>query len=127
MATMGKPSTKLKGGVSFEYALRLLISCGKIVTSGVKKLEAVVKGEKYEYGTVAPIAVKKNHLPSPFNISREGNLFCVGSGIITENEIDAYKKKMLPTLIKQLKDGDTNGKYDNITEDDIEFIEEDAE
>lgn len=127
MATMGKPSTKLKGGVSFEYALRLLISCGKIVTSGVKKLEAVVKGEKYEYGTVAPIAVKKNHLPSPFNISREGNLFCVGSGIITENEIDAYKKKMLPTLIKQLKDGDANGKYDNITEDDIEFIEEDAE
>ena len=127
MATMGKPSTKLKGGVSFEYALRLLISCGKIVTSGVKKLEAVVKGEKYEYGTVAPIAVKKNHLPSPFNISREANLFCVGSGIITENEIDAYKKKMLPTLIKQLKDGDTNGKYDNITEDDIEFIEEDAE
>ena len=37
MATMGKPSVKLKGGVSFEYALRLLIFCGKIVTSGVKK------------------------------------------------------------------------------------------
>ena len=63
MATMGKPSVKLKGGVSFEYALRMLIACGKIVTSGVKKLEAVVKGEKYEYGTCAPIAIKKNHLP----------------------------------------------------------------
>ena len=44
-----------------------------------------------------------------------------------KEKIDAYKKKMLPTLIKQLKDGDANGKYDNITEDDIEFIEEDAE
>ena len=126
-ATMGKPSTKLKGGVSFEYALRLLISCGKIITSGVKKLEAVVKGEKYEYGTMAPIAVKKNHLPSPYNISREGNLYCVGNGIIAENEIDAYKKKILPEMIKQLQTNDSDGKFANVTENDVEFIEEELE
>lgn len=127
MATMGKPSVKLKGGNSFEYALRLLISCGKIVTSGVKKLNAVVKGEKYEYGTEAPISVKKNHLPSPYNITREGTLFCVGNGIIAEDEIDAYKKKMLPTIIENLKKNDTTGKLKDVTEADVEFTESEEE
>lgn len=125
-ATMGKPSVKLKGGNSFEYALRLLIACGKIVTSGVKKLEATVKGEKYEYGTAAPIAIKKNHLPAPFNISREGILNCVSSGIIAESEIDGYKKKILPTIIQSLKENDSSGKLQDITEDDIEFTEEEV-
>lgn len=125
-STMGKPSVKLKGGNSFEYALRLLIACGKIVTSGVKKLEATVKGEKYEYGTVAPVAIKKNHLPAPFNLSRDGMLYCTANGIIAEDEIDAYKKKILPTIISRLKDSDKNGKLEGITEDDIEFTEEEV-
>ena len=127
MATMGKPSVKLKGGNSFEYALRLLISCGKILTSGVKKLEATVKGEKYEYGSVAPIAVKKNHLPTPWNISREGLLYCVGSGIISESEIDGYKKKILPSIIQQLKNNDNSGKFEDVSETDVEFTETDEE
>lgn len=123
MATMGKPSVKLKGGVSFEYALRLLIACGKIITSGVKKMEAVVKGDKYEYGTAAPISVKKNHLPSPYNIYREGVLYCTGNGIIAEDEIDQYKKKMLPQIIARLKEKDKTGNLDNVTENDVQFIE----
>jgi hypothetical protein len=127
MATMGKPSVKLKGGVSFEYALRALWACGKIITSGVKKLEAVVKGEKYEYGTVAPIAMKKNHLPTPYNVTREGMLYCVGCGIIAEDEIDSYKKKILPQIIKELQSRDTTGKLKNISETDIEFIESEEE
>lgn len=127
MATMGKPSIKLKGGVAFEYSVRLLLASGKIITSGVKKMEAIVKGEKYEYGTVAPIAVKKNHLPSPFNVSKEGLLYCVGNGIIAENEIDTYKKKILPTILEQLKSDDRSGKLKNITEDDVEFVEEEVE
>lgn len=127
MATMGKPSVKLKGGVSFEYALRLLISCGKIVTSGVKKLEAVVKGENYQYGTAAPVAIKKNHLPEPFNISREGVLFCTGSGIIKESDIPEYKKKILPEIIKKLQNNDNTGKFVNVTERDVEFIEREDE
>lgn len=127
MSTMGKPSVKLKGGVSFEYALRALWACGKIVTSGVKKLEAVVKGEKYEYGTVAPIAMKKNHLPTPYNVTREGMLYCVGTGIIAEDEIDAYKKKILPEIIKELQSRDKTGKLNNISETDIEFVESEEE
>lgn len=127
MATMGKPSVKLKGGNSFEYALRLLIACGKIITSGVKKMEATVKGEKYEYGTVAPISIKKNHLPTPYNLSRDGLLYCTANGIISESEIDNYKKKMLPNIIRQLKENDTTGKLSNITEQDVEFTESDEE
>lgn len=127
MSTMGKPSVKLKGGNSFEYALRLLIACGKIITSGVKKMEATVKGEKYEYGTVAPISIKKNHLPTPYNLSRDGLLYCTANGIISESEIDNYKKKMLPNIICQLKENDTTGKLNDITEQDVEFTESDEE
>lgn len=123
MATMGKPSVKLKGGNSFEYALRLLIACGRVITSGVKKMEATVKGEKYEYGTVAPIAIKKNHLPKPFNLSREGLLYCTSNGIIAEDEINDYKKQILPDIIKEFKKNDASGKLDDISEDDIEFSE----
>lgn len=124
MATMGKPSVKLKGGVSFEYALRLLIFCGKIVTSGVKKLQATLKGEKYAFGTEAPISIKKNHLPTPYNVTYEGNIICTSHGIIAESELDNYKKKVLPDILSQLKNNDTTGKLKNSTVDDIVFTEE---
>lgn len=124
MATMGKPSVKLKGGVSFEYALRLLIFTGKIVTSGVKKLQATLKGEKYVFGTEAPISIKKNHLPTPYNVTYEGDIICTSHGIIAESEIDEYKKKVLPEILAQLKSNDSSGKLKNATVDEIEFSEE---
>lgn len=126
MATMGKPSVKLKGGVSFEYALRLLIFCGKIVTSGVKKLQATLKGEKYVFGTEAPISIKKNHLPTPYNVTYEGEIICTSHGIIAESEIDEYKKKVLPEILAQLKSNDTSGKLKNATIEEIEFSEEES-
>ena len=126
MATMGKPSVKLKGGVSFEYALRLLIFCGKIVTSGVKKLQATLKGEKYVFGTEAPISIKKNHLPTPYNVTYEGEIICTSHGIIAESEIDEYKKKVLPEILAQLKSNDTSGKLKNATVEEIEFSEEES-
>lgn len=126
MATMGKPSVKLKGGVSFEYALRLLIFCGKIVTSGVKKLQATLKGEKYVFGTEAPISIKKNHLPTPYNVTYEGDIICTSHGIIAESELDEYKKKVLPDILSQLKTNDTSGKLKNATIEDIEFTEEES-
>ena len=126
MATMGKPSVKLKGGVSFEYALRLLIFCGKIVTSGVKKLQATLKGEKYVFGTEAPISIKKNHLPTPYNVTYEGDIICTSHGIIAESELDSYKKKILPDILAQLKSNDSSGKLKNAVIDEIEFSEEES-
>ena len=126
MATMGKPSVKLKGGVSFEYALRLLLFTGKIVTSGVKKLQATLKGEKYTYATESPISVKKNHLPTPYNITYEGDIICTGHGIIDESEIEKYKKQILPDILNKLKKNDASGKMTNTSVEDIEFTEEEA-
>jgi hypothetical protein len=126
MATLGKPSVKLKGGVSFEYALRLLIMCGKIVTSGVKKLQATLKGEKYVFGTEAPISIKKNHLPTPYNVTYEGTITCTSHGIIAEDELDTYKKKVLPDILSQLKSNDNSGKLKNATIEEIEFSEEET-
>lgn len=124
MATLGKSSISLKNGKSFEYALRLLLFCGKIVTSGVKKMQATLKGEKYTFATDAPISVKKNHLPSPYNVTYEGSIICTGHGIIDESEIDEYKKKILPDILKQLKNNDSSGKLNNMSIEDIEFTEE---
>lgn len=126
MSTMGKPSVKLKGGVSFEYALRLLIMTGKIITSGVKKLQATLKGEKYTFATEAPISIKKNHLPMPYNITYEGSIICTGHGIVDESEIEDYKKKILPDILKALKSGDKGSKMVNSSVEDIEFIEEES-
>lgn len=126
MATMGKPSVKLKGGVSFEYALRLLLFTGKIVTSGVKKLQATLKGEKYTFATESPISVKKNHLPTPYNVTYEGSIICTGHGIIDESEIDKYKKQILPDILNKLKKNDVSGKMSNTSIEDIEFTEEEA-
>lgn len=126
MATLGKPSVKLKGGVSFEYALRLLIMCGKIVTSGVKKLQATLKGEKYVFGTEAPISIKKNHLPTPYNVTYEGTITCTSHGIIAEDELDTYKKKVLPDIMSKLKSNDNSGKLKNATIEEIEFSEEET-
>lgn len=124
MSTMGKPSVKLKGGVSFEYALRLLIMCGKIITSGVKKIQATVKGEKTTFGTEAPISVKKNHLPTPYNVSYEGTIFCTSHGIIAEDEIEEYKKKELPEILKRMKENDTSGSLKDASVSDITLVEE---
>lgn len=125
MATMGKPSVKLKGGVSFEYAMRLLIMCGKVVTSGVKKMQATIKGEKYTFGTESPISIKKNQLPSPYSVSYEGEIFCTAKGIIAEDELDEYKKKVMPEILAELQKNCGDGKLENATVDDFEFIEED--
>lgn len=124
MSTMGKPSVKLKGGASFEYALRLLIMCGKTITSGVKKIQATVKGQKTTFGTEAPIAIKKNHLPTPYNVTYEGSIICTSNGIIAEDELEAYKKKVLPELLEQLKANDHTGSLKDSSIDDVKFIEE---
>ena len=83
-----------------------------------------LKGEKYVFGTEAPISIKKNHLPTPYNVTYEGDIICTSHGIISESEIDEYKKKVLPEILAQLKSNDNSGKLKNATVDDIEFSEE---
>lgn len=113
------------GGESFQYGIRLQIHVGGVAKAGVKKLKATYKGEEYQYGTVTKIAVCKNQLPTPYNITYNGTMCCVHNGIITEDEINAYKKNEIPDLIKKKLES-MSGENVNVDLNDIKFSEDGA-
>lgn len=119
------------GAVSIENAggkqlggflTRLGIHVGGVAKSGVKKLKATVKGVEYQYGTVSKITVYKNHLPVPFNLTYSGTICCVHNGIISEDDLDEYKKKELPNILRKMKE--LNPCLEDVSENDITFTEE---
>lgn len=113
------------GGETFQFGNRLGIHVGGVAKAGTKKLKATVKGQEYQYGTVTKISIFKNQLPSPYNITRSSTMCCVHNGIISEDEIDAYKKKEMPLILEKIKNmSGVEGKLDNITESDVTFTEE---
>ena len=89
------------GGEAFKYGCRLGIHVGGVATQGTKKLKATVKGNETEYGTITKIAVYKNQLPVPYNITYSGTMCCVHNGIITEDDINDYKKVELPKILEK--------------------------
>nr|DAE37021.1 MAG TPA: Protein recA [Bacteriophage sp.] len=111
------------GGEAFQYGVRLQIHVGGVAKAGVKKLKAIYKGEEYQYGTVTKIAVCKNQLPTPYNITYSGTMCCVHNGIISEDEIDNYKKTEIPKLIKKKLES-MEGKDVDVDINDIKFSEE---
>lgn len=104
------------GGEAFKYGCRLGIHVGGVATQGTKKLKATVKGTELEYGTLTKISVYKNQLPTPFNVTYSGTMCCVHNGIISEEDINDYKKKELPKILAKHVEGDFNA-------DDITFTE----
>jgi hypothetical protein len=89
------------GGEAFQYGVRLQIHVGGVAKAGTKKLKATYKGEEYQYGTVTKIAVYKNQLPTPYNITYSGTMCCVHNGIISEDELNDYKKTEIPKIIEE--------------------------
>ena len=123
---VGLPTMKLKGGASMTYAAHgIMCRVGSVLTAGTKKLTAVSKGATYRYGTVSKIAVIKNHLPSPWSVTYEGEIICTPVGLLTKEDLPQYQKthiaEILGELNKSLKDGMT------ATESEVTFIEEDVE
>ena len=112
------------GGECFQYGCRLQIHVGGVAKAGVKKLKAVYKGEEYQYGTVTKIAVCKNQLPTPYNITYNGTMCCVHNGIITEDEINNYKKIEIPDLIKRKIESMNDNSEINVDIKDIKFVED---
>ena len=110
------------GGEAFQFGIRLQIHVGGVAKAGVKKLKATYHGEEYQYGTVTKIAVCKNQLPTPYNITYSGTMCCVHNGIVSEDELDRYKKTEIPKLI-EAKMKSLNGENVQISADDIEFDE----
>lgn len=123
----GAVAVENSGGKAFFYACRLGLHCGKVASAGTKKLKAVLKGQEYQYGTLTKISIFKNQLPVPYNITYEGSMCCVHNGIISEDELDAYKKKYIPLIFERMKQADENGVLRNANVEDIQFIEEDAD
>jgi hypothetical protein len=123
---VGLPTMKLKGGGAMTYAAHgIICRVGSILTAGTKKLTAVSKGATYRYGTISKIAVIKNHLPSPWSITYEGEIICTPSGLITKEDLPQYQKthisEILSELNKNLKDGAATSASD------VTFIEEEVE
>ena len=99
------------GGEAFKYGARIGIHVGGVATAGTKKLKATVKGTEVEYGTLTKISVYKNQLPTPYNITYNGTMCCVHNGIISENDINDYKKNELPKILAKL----------NVTEGEVDL------
>lgn len=118
----GVPSIELKGGKTFFYGARLIIHLGGIGKASTKKLTATAKGETYNYGITTKIRITKNQLPTPWNITYEGEMSCVHNGLVNPNQLDDYKKMYIKNILAKLEEGGTN-----VSESDIEFREEDAE
>lgn len=111
------------GGESFQYGIRLQIHVGGVAKAGVKKLKATYKGEEYQYGTVTKIAVCKNQLPTPYNITYSGTMCCVHNGIIPEDDINNYKKTEIPNLIQKKIESMVGEKVD-VDINEIKFSED---
>ena len=124
------PSMEMKGGKSITYRSRLIILLGGQLKASVKRLSAVSKGLTYNYGTQTKIKVLKNQLPSPFNVTYEGEFICTDTGIIgtDKDSQEEYKKRRIPDILKKLHEiAINNGKDIQISEDDVDFEESDAD
>ena len=116
----GVPSIELKGGKTFFYGARLIMHLGGIGKAATKKLTATAKGETYNYGITTKIRTTKNQLPTPWNVTYEGEMSCVHSGLVNPNKLDDYKKTYMKDILARLEE---NGGKD-VTESDIQFAEE---
>ena len=104
-APMAAPTVKYKNGNTFFYACHgLIVHVGGALTSGTKKLKAVSKGATYRYGLETKIKVVKNHLPSPYNVTYEGNMICTANGLIGKEELPQYQKEHISDMLAQLNE-----------------------
>ena len=121
------PALALKGGASFFYGARLIILCGSQLSAGVKKLTATSKGLNYNYALQTKLKVLKNQLPSPYTVTYEGEVICTPHGLISndKDELEAYKKKHISEILKQLN-ASSDGTVKVTDSDDIQYtVEED--
>ena len=120
----GVPSIELKGGKSFYYSARCIIHLGGVAKAATKKLSATAKGQSYSYGITSKIKTTKNQLPTPWNITYEGEISCVHCGLWCPDEIDAYKKQHMKGLLSMIEQA-SKGTLSDVKESDIVFTEED--
>lgn len=124
-APMAAPTVKYKNGNTFFYACHgLIVHVGGALTSGTKKLKAVSKGATYRYGLETKVKIVKNHLPSPYNLTYEGNMICTAHGLIDKDDLVLYQKEHITDMLEQLNQILKNK---TVEAEDIVFTEEDDE
>ena len=121
----GAASIENKGGKSFFYAMRLLIHVGGVAKAGTKRLKATYKGEDYQYGVVSKIAIAKNQLPTPFNVTYSGTICCVHNGLCGEDELNDYKKEQIPEIMERMAAALGKESLAKADANDVKFEEED--
>ena len=106
---------------------------GLIVTSaggsGVKQTVKLLKNNLfywgvpriYNYGITTKIRTTKNQLPTPWNITYEGEMSCVHNGLVNPNKLDDYKKTYMKEILARLEKGGVE-----VSEFDIKFAEEES-
>ena len=119
----GAASIELKGGKSFYYGARLIIHLGGVAKASTKKLTATAKGETYNYGIITKVRVTKNQLPSPYNVTYEGTMACVAHGLVSEGNLEAYKKNEMKSILSAIE-AQSNGDI-KVSEADVSFGEDD--
>lgn len=102
-STGGAVAIANTGGDTFQYGIRLGVHVGGVARAGTKKLKATLKGDEYQYGNITKISVFKNQLPTPHNVTYSGTMCCVHNGIISEENIDKYKKEHLPLILERIQ------------------------
>jgi hypothetical protein len=103
---------------------------GGQLKASIKRLSAVSKGLTYNYGIQTKIKVLKNQLPTPFNVTYEGEFICTDIGIIGVNkeDQDAYRKNHVGEILKKLNEiAENNGKTEVLDAQDINFVENEDE
>ena len=123
----GAVSIENSGGKAMFFAARLGLHTGGTAKAGTKKLKAVLRGQEYQYGTITKLSVVKNQLPVPFNIVYSGNVCCVHNGMISEDELDTYKKKEIPRIFEKMKETLGSEKFEGAKAEEIQFIEEETD
>lgn len=123
----GIATAKGKGGLQLFYSARLQIFLGGIAAAGTKVQSATSKGVQFDYATETKVKTTKNQLPTPYNITGEGKFVCTHKGIIGVDELEDYKKKNLPELLKQLNQMLVERGETTIGANDIEFTEHEEE
>ena len=118
----GAASIELKGGKSFYYGARLIIHLGGVAKASTKKLTATAKGETYNYGIITKVRVTKNQLPSPYNVTYEGTMACVAHGLVSEGNLETYKKNEMKSILSAIE-AQSNGGI-KVSEADVSFGED---
>lgn len=115
---MGLPSVKNKGGLSLQFAYRLLLHVGGIESPSLKALKATSGGRSYVFGVQTKIKVEKNHIN---NLTYEGEICSLQQGLWSPDKIDEYKKKYASYIKEKLAESN------NISIDDVGELSYDEE